>query len=311
MTADIGTMASATLKTAALDARRNAFREDIADVRLRGRVDAPRFVEGMRRVVMVPSLPVRRRPDPSLALETEALIGETALVFEEAGGWSWVQLDRDRYVGYVPSSALGEVRHETTHRVLALGTFIYPRADIKTTPLALLSLGSRLSVIATVDRFSELATGGFVITRHLIEFDRFVRDYVTIAERFLGCPYLWGGRTRLGLDCSALVQLALDAAGIAGPRDSDMQQAELGSSVLVPKDLEGLQRGDLVFWPGHVGIMSDGVMMVHSNGHHMAVTTEPLVAAARRIERTGAAVAAVKRLDRLGAGMDRVEAMDE
>lgn len=303
---------TAKSETATLDPRRHAFREDLADARLRDKVSAPRYVDGETRIVALPSLPLRRRPDPSYGFETEALIGERVSVFEDRAGWSWVQMEHDRYVGYAPSNGFAAFSAPATHRVLALGTFIYPKADIKSPPLALLSLGARVRVIETTDRFSELATGGYVVSRHLVPFDRFVRDYVAVAERFLGVPYLWGGRTRLGLDCSALVQLSLDAAGLASPRDSDMQQAELGSDVLIPADFEGLQRGDLVFWPGHVGIMSDGVMLVHSNGHHMAVTIEPLVVVARRIERvTGKTISAVRRLDRLGIGLAKADTLDE
>jgi cell wall-associated NlpC family hydrolase len=163
--------------------------------------------------------------------------------------------------------------------------------------------------VTTADqRFSQLATGGHVISRHLTEVTKPARDFVSVAERFLGTPYLWGGRSRLGLDCSALVQLSLAAAGVDAPRDSDMQQAELGTTVLIPADLEGLQRGDLVFWPGHVAIMSDAVMMVHANAHHMAVAIEPLEAATRRISRTGAEISAIKRLPALTADANRADA---
>jgi cell wall-associated NlpC family hydrolase len=138
-----------------------------------------------------------------------------------------------------------------------------------------------------------------VVARHLAEEGRFARDFVEIAERFIGTPYLWGGRTRLGLDCSALVQLALEASGRSCPRDSDLQQAQVGVDVLVPPDLEGLERGDLVFWQGHVGIMMDGVMMVHANAHHMAVAVEPLKDAADRAARLGNRITAVKRIPAL------------
>ena len=290
----------------ALDPRRHAFRDDIADANLWDKVEAATYVEGNSRVVTWPSLPVRRRPEAAVGFDTEALFGETVRVFDERDGWAWVQLDADRYVGYVPSVALAEPGLPATHRVHALGTFVYSAADIKTPPLAALSLNARVAVTGSEERFSTLASGGHVVTRHLTELAKPARDFVAVAERFLGTPYLWGGRSRLGLDCSALVQLALDAAGIAGPRDTDMQQAELGADLAVPRDLEGLQRGDLVFWPGHVGVMSDAVMMVHANGHHMVVAIEPLVSAARRIGRAGSEVSAIKRLDRLGAdgGLD-------
>ena len=277
----------------ALDPRRHAYRDDMADANLWDKVEAATYVEGKPRVVTWPSLPVRRRPEAALGFDTEVLFGETVRVFDENDGWAWVQLDADCYVGYVPSVALAEPGLPATHRVHALGTFVYPTADIKTPPLAALSLNARVAVTANDQRFSTLASGGHVITRHLTELAKPARDFVAVAERFLGTPYLWGGRSRIGLDCSALVQLALDAAGISGPRDSDMQQAELGADVLIPKDLEGLLRGDLVFWPGHVGVMSDAVMMVHANGHHMAVAIEPLVSAARRIGRAGSEVSAI------------------
>jgi cell wall-associated NlpC family hydrolase len=160
-----------------------------------------------------------------------------------------------------------------------------------------LSLNALLAVAETDGLFVRLASGGFVASRHVAEIGRSALDFVEIAERFVGTPYLWGGRTRFGLDCSGLLQLALHAAGRPCPRDSDMQAAELGEAVLVPDDLEGLQRGDLVFWPGHVGIMADDMMLLHANGYHLTTLVEPVKDAAERILRmTRTSVNAVRRL---------------
>ncbi|MGQ0673626.1 MAG: C40 family peptidase [Hyphomicrobium sp.] len=283
----------------ALDPRCFAFRDDLAAESLKDCVSAPRYSAGVKRQVLRAAVPVRRRPSVTAGIDTEALHGEIVTQYDEAHGWAWVQLERDRYVGYVPVGALGTEIRPTTHRVKALGTFLYPVPDIKSAPLMHLSLNAALAIAEPGEKFSRTAAGHFVVSRHIVEKDRFIRDYVDIAERLAGTPYLWGGRTRIGLDCSGLVQVSLEAAGIPCPRDSDMQQAELGSNVLVPADLEGLQRGDLVFWKGHVGIMADGIMLLHANAHHMAVVLETLPEAVGRTRRGGSEIVAIKRLSGL------------
>lgn len=282
-----------------LDARRNAYRADLADASLRGKVDAPRFAEGEVRQVIQAVVPMRAAPDLKTSFDTELLFGERVSVFDTRDGWAWVQANSDRYVGYIPAAAITTGVLPSTHKVRALGTFVYPAADIKTPPLMQLSIGSQLSVADVDETFSRLVKGGYVVTRHINEIDRFHRDFVEIAERFIGTPYLWGGRTRNGIDCSGLVQVTLEAAGIAAPRDSDMQRSELGEEIPIPKDLEGLERGDLIFWKGHVGIMVDGLMLLHANAHHMAVAIETLPEAAERISKSGSEIVAIRRLPAL------------
>jgi len=278
------------------DPRLNAYRPDLASAALKGKVQAERFVDGEIRQVARGAISLRKQPVLSEGLENEILFGERVRVFEAPDAWAWCQIERDGYVGYVAADALRREVHPTTHRVSALGTFVYPVADIKSAPLLHLSMNAELSVTGQDDRFLSLATGGWVISRHAAEIGRPALDFVEVAERFIGTPYLWGGRTRLGLDCSGLLQVALEAAGYSCPRDTDMQQRAVGGEVLLRADLDGLERGDLVFWPGHAGVMVDGVMLLHANAHHMAVAVEPLGVAVDRIARTGTKVACVRRL---------------
>lgn len=280
-----------------LDPRRHAYRADLADDRLRGMIEASRFVAGTLAQIARAAVPLRKTPVASVGFETEALFGEMVTVYDVANGWAWVQLANDGYVGYLPADSLTGSLHEATHRVKAIGTFVYAVPDIKSPPLMHLSINAQLAVSGSDDTFYHLASGGYVFARHVAEMGWRDRDFVEVAERLLGTPYLWGGKSRIGLDCSALVQVSLAACGIAAPRDSDMQRAELGVSVDIPTDLEtGLQRGDLLFWPGHVGIMADGVMLLHANAHHMAVGIEPLPEAQARIAAVGGALAAVRRM---------------
>jgi cell wall-associated NlpC family hydrolase len=276
------------------DPRRHAYREDLAAESLRDHVSVPRYTAGESRQLQVPVLPLRREPRFDATLDSEALFGETLLVLDESEGWAWVQLTRDAYVGYMPSEGLTRSIFTPTHRVAVLRTFIYPVPDIKSPPLALLSLNSLLAASGERGRFLALKGGGFVVAEHARELGALAEDYVEVALSFLGTPYLWGGRTSLGIDCSGLVQLASEAAGLACPRDADMQAAELGRAL--DRQAGPLARGDLVFWEGHVGIMASGENLLHASAHHMAVVVEPLAEAEARIAVTGSGIIAVRRL---------------
>ena len=280
----------------ALDPRRHPYRDDLAAESLRGKVAAARYVKGEPRQVAYPAIPLWAQPDARQDWATQVLFGERVTVYEETGGWAWVQLERDGYVGYVQARALSVEVRPPTHRVRAPGTFVYASANARAQTGPHLSMTSLLTIAETGAAFSRLVEGGFVPTRHIAELDRFAPDFVAVAERFAGTPYVWGGKTRLGLDCSGLVQVAIHAAGLDCPRDSDMQQAELGREVVVDDGLDGLERGDLVFWSGHVGIMTDAFMLLHANAYHMAVVAEPLRGAVDRIARGGPEIAAIRRL---------------
>ncbi len=278
-----------------LDPRLTPARPDLAAASLRGKVEAARFVEGWRRRLVEPIAPLRRAPAHDAPLETQALYGEDALVFEENEGWAWAQLQRDSYVGYLPANALG-AQAAPTHRVAVLSTFVYPKPNIKAPPLAALPLGARVRVTASEGDF-HAAEGGFVYARHLAPLDHSEPDFVAVAERFLEAPYLWGGRTAQGIDCSGLVQNALAAAGCAAPRDTDMQEAALGAAVGFDESLAGLKRGDLVFWKGHVGVMRDEATLLHASGWHMTVVSEPLAGARDRIAAQGGGpITSIRRL---------------
>jgi cell wall-associated NlpC family hydrolase len=277
------------------DPRRHPYRGDLAAEALRGVIKAERYVKGEARQVSAPSLPVRREPRFDATLDTEALLGETVTLYDESEGWAWVQLTRDSYVGYMPSEGLTRTVTAPTHRVAALRTYIYPEPDGKSPAVTLLSLNALVTVSGEEGKFLALAGGGYVFARHASPIGETAPDLVAVAESFLGTPYLWGGRTSIGLDCSGLVQLAVEAAGLSAPRDADMQAAELGHPIDWREGAK-LRRGDLVFWEGHVGIMTSPTDLLHANAHHMAVEVEPLSQARHRIKAAGYEVTGVRRL---------------
>ena len=276
-----------------LHPRLTPARPDLAARHLEGKVTAARFVEGEPREVVEPHLPLRRSPAPDAPLDTEALMGERVTVYETSEeGWAWGQLDADRYVGFMPVSGLAAPGPAPTHRVSALRTLVFPAPSFKLPPIGAVPLGARVAVVRSEGRFALTAAGGYVPAPHLAPVESREADFVAVAERFLGTPYLWGGKTSLGLDCSGLVQVALTACGVACPRDTDMQQAALGEVVANgPR-----RRGDLIFWRGHVAIVRDASTMIHANAFHMAVAIEPIDQAIARIRLSDGEVTCVRRV---------------
>lgn len=284
--------------TATLDRRRNAFRDDLADVSLEGEVNATRFVAGQPYHVSAALAPMHVEPSHDCDLDTEVLGGEAVRVFEVRENWAWCQLDGDGYVGYVPIDRLTKGQAPSpTHRVASREAFAYVEPNAGSRPLRSWLLGSRIRVVAERDDFFELAGGGFIGCRHVESIDATEPDYVATAIGFLGAPYLWGGKSVRGIDCSGLVQLSLQRAGIPSPRDTDMQERELpGDLCGSDARLDALQRGDLVYWPGHVGIMVDAQQIVHANGTCMSTTIEPVSDVAERSRKGGPVATTIKRI---------------
>jgi cell wall-associated NlpC family hydrolase len=289
--------ASDTADAVSLDPRITPARPDLAARSLEGQVEAERFVDPTVCEVFDPRAPLRRAPIPDAPLETEALKGERVAVYETTEeGWCWGQLESDGYVGWIPANALTTTVAEPTKKVSALSTLVFPAPNIKVPPIEALPFGALVAVERLEGPFAVTTYGGFIPARHLAPLDRYETDYVAVAERFLDSPYLWGGKTHLGIDCSGLVQVAMTACGIACPRDSDMQEDKLGTSMSALGALSMPQRGDLIFWPGHVALVRDRKTIIHANAHHMAVAIEPLDQAIARIKEAGSEVRSVRRV---------------
>jgi cell wall-associated NlpC family hydrolase len=269
------------------DKRLHAFRPDLADAKLKGEVSADRFVTGHQARIVAPVADMLREPRPDAGLNTQLLRGDDVTVFDEAEGWAWVQAERDGYVGYVSGGFLGSRTDAPTHVVSAPRSFLYPGPDLRFPRLGELSLGSSVTVRDFAEtrgtRYALLSTGEAMIAGHLRLIGEVSDDYVAVAETLLMTPYLWGGSTALGIDCSGLVQLAMRMAGRDVLRDSDMQAATIGEPIESGESYSGLRRGDLVFWKGHVAIMTDERTVIHANGHTMLVSREGLTEAIDRI----------------------------
>jgi cell wall-associated NlpC family hydrolase len=283
------------------DRRLTPARPDLAAESLRGRISAQRYVAPSPMRVRSEIADLRATPSHETSLDTQALYGERVDVYEiTPDGWAWGQLARDGYVGWLSADALASdslAPSATLHRVRAPRTFVYPARSMKAAPLMALPMNALVGAQDDDGAFARVEQG-FVWSAHLAPADARETDFVGIAEAFEHAPYLWGGKTWLGLDCSGLIQIALHAAGIDAPRDTDMQAAALGAPLEARDDLAGLRRGDLVFWKGHVGVMRDAHILLHANGHHMQVASEPLAQARARIAAGGSfgAITTIRRL---------------
>jgi hypothetical protein len=279
------------------DPRVTLRRGDRADSRLRGRIEAAAFLDVTPMQTSAGVAAVRRAPVGDAEMTTQLLHGELFEVLEEENGWAFGACAHDGYVGWVDLEALSAPVLAPTHRVTALRAYVFSEPNLKSAPVFLVSMGARIVEEDRQGRFVRAARAGWVFEGHLAPIDEVTTDWVAAAERYRFTPYLWGGREGLGCDCSGLVQIALGAGGIAAPRDSDQQEAALGRPLTITPDLSGLDRGDLVFWRGHVGIMTSATDLLHANGWFMETTLEPLAVAAARIAQTPSGeIRAIQRL---------------
>ena len=279
------------------DPRLTPARPEVAARYLEGKVKAARFVDGEVLEVTEAVAPMRRAPTAEAEQLTQALMGERVTIYDRNGeGFAWGQLDGDGYVGWLPDAALARPGASPTHKVTALSTFAFPGPSIKLPPAMQLPMGATLAIVREDGPFAVTSRGHYVPRQHLGPRDARAPDFVAVAERFVGTPYLWGGKSAFGIDCSGLVQVALTAAGTGCPRDSDMQCDGLGRE-LSTAEKKHLKRGDLIFWKGHVGMMRDAETLLHANGFHMLVASDPLAVARDRIAKNSfGAVTGVKRL---------------
>ncbi|OYU91430.1 MAG: peptidase P60 [Bradyrhizobiaceae bacterium PARB1] len=280
-----------------MDKRLTPARPDVAAKYLESKVEAARFVTGEEFEIADGVTSVRRDPFAGAMLDTQALRGERVTIYDRNDeGWAWGQLNSDGYVGWISDLALYPPGPAPTHKVTALRTFAFPGPSIKIPPMDTLPLGTQLSIAKMTDSFAVASNGHHIPKQHVAELTFVEPDFVAVAERFVGTPYLWGGKSSLGIDCSGLVQIALTAAGTGCPRDSDMQESGLGRA-LSQGEMQTLKRGDLIFWNGHVAIVRDADTIVHANAHHMMTAIENTKGAIARIATTGSKVTSIKRLD--------------
>jgi len=278
------------------DSRITPYKPDLAASHLKDIVEAKNYGDAIRHQVMMPVIPMHKAPAAASMMDTQLLLGVEFDIYDIHNGWAWgqeVQADKKGYVGYVPNMALARGGTEPTHRINSIRAPVFIKPDMKTAIRTTLPLNAKLSVNGRDGDYYRIPEMGHVHHNHIAAISDAKGDFVSVAELHLGLPYVWGGISPDGVDCSGLVQTALRAVGKDTLRDADMQEASLGKTL--DKDTE-LKRGDLVFWKGHVGIMRDAKTLLHANAYHMLVASEPLAEAIARIEKTGGPVTSIKRI---------------
>ena len=266
------------------DPRTTLARSDLAEQALEGLVRARAFRPVEPWQCSASAAAVRKAPEAEAPQLDQIVFGEAFDVLDRKDGWLWGRARRDGYVGWVEAQAFAQPVLAPTHRVSAIRAYACAGPDDKTAPLAQLTLNALVTVERTEGGFAKVARSGWIAEPHLAALDVFERDPVAVAERYLGVPYQGGGRESLGLDGSALVQQALYACGRGCPRDAGLQAAQTGEAI---DRAQGLRRGDLVFWEGHVGLMVDEARIIHADAHHQAVAVEPLDDAVARNREAG------------------------
>ncbi len=268
------------------DPRLLPVRNGVAASYLKGKSEAQNYHDGVLHHVIAPVCVLKREASEEAGADTQLVYGESFTVYGEEKDWAWGLLERDSYVGWVKKSYLKEGAFNATHHIMSRGTFLYKTADLKSRPLMKIPMSARLEITGeeTVRGTKYLkSNNGWVIARHARKLDEYASDFVMVGESMVGLTYLWGGCSTFGIDCSGFIQLSLQMAGIAALRDTDMQEQTLGEEIELKDDLSGLKRGDIIFWPGHVGMMQDEQTILHANGHTMTVFSEPLKQAVDRI----------------------------
>lgn len=255
------------------DRRLTPMTARVAHVSLRGLVEGVAFTDGEALRIVEPLVDLRGAPGG--ALERQLVMGEGFVGVDRAAGHVFGFAVKDGYCGWLAETAVG-VAVEPSHWVASVGTHLYSEPRVQARQALALPIGARLAVVGQAGKFAQ-TTRGFVAASHLREIGDWFSDPVAVAEGFLGTPYLWGGNSRAGLDCSGLVQVVHQACGIAVPGDADLQ-------VVVGREVAGdLRRGDLLFWRGHVALVVDAGRLIHANGFTMSVAYEGIAACIARV----------------------------
>jgi cell wall-associated NlpC family hydrolase len=243
-----------------------------------------------------PLAPIRRAARVDAPLDTQAFFGERAEFLNSENDWVKVRLLADNYIGFMPSAMLSRNIYEPTHRVIVPRSFVFPKANLKTPPINALIMGAQVKVDEESEGYAQLSTGGYIFAQHLRPADFRFPDFVSVAEHFLHAPYLWGGKSILGIDCSGLVQLSLSMAGIEAPRDSGPQEKTLGEVLPEKLKYDDVKRGDLLCWKGHIALARGNGALIHATANFMQVVIEPIAVACERIAKQGIPLTSIRRL---------------